>query len=362
MGAADAAAKEFMSIKQNFADAFNMGLFGEELIDPERLEDLDSNLFVGLFQDGETRVRREIERSLDDAMLATVLMADGDITYVLLGMEYQTEIHYAMPVRTMLDAILFYVRQIRELDARHRKEAKQEQDREARREKNRSSVFLSGMNREDTLNPVVILVVYLGEEPWDGPRSLGEMLPEKARYLLPWIGDWKINLITPDTLPDRPEWRQSELWKLMHALKAGRQSKEELMKLQQDKSYESVSPSMVRLINTLLHTNFEDKPEKGGTVNMCKAMREINDEINGYLAAMQKMTEENNSFRAEVQEIKEENIGYQATIQEQNDLIAQRDSVIAQRDSVIAQQDSVIAQQERENAMLRAKLAAAGLS
>ena len=36
--------------------------------------------------------------------------------------------------------------------------------------------FLSGFRKEDRLHPMVTLCVYYGEEPWDGPFSLTDML------------------------------------------------------------------------------------------------------------------------------------------------------------------------------------------
>ena len=36
--------------------------------------------------------------------------------------------------------------------------------------------FLSRMKRTDKFSPVITIVIYYGEEPWDGARSLHEML------------------------------------------------------------------------------------------------------------------------------------------------------------------------------------------
>ena len=39
-----------------------------------------------------------------------------------------------------------------------------------------SKEFLSGLRKDDRLMPIITAVVYLGEEPWDGPKSLYDML------------------------------------------------------------------------------------------------------------------------------------------------------------------------------------------
>ena len=38
--------------------------------------------------------------------------------------------------------------------------------------------FLSGIRQEDRLKPVVTLVIYFGEEEWDGPLTLKDMLEQ----------------------------------------------------------------------------------------------------------------------------------------------------------------------------------------
>lgn len=65
--------------------------------------------------DGEQKIRPEQLRELDTTEIAILLneyrallksatiMEDGEAAYVLLGIENQTEVHYAMPARNMLD-------------------------------------------------------------------------------------------------------------------------------------------------------------------------------------------------------------------------------------------------------------------
>lgn len=57
-----------------------------------------------------------------------------------------------------------------------------------------SDEFLSNMKKTDRLHPVISLCVYYGEDPWDGPLCLADMLeiPEKVR---PMVSDYKMNLL-----------------------------------------------------------------------------------------------------------------------------------------------------------------------
>ena len=68
----------------------------------------------------------------------------------------------------------------------------------------------------------------------------------------------------------------------MRTLKAGRQSKEELLNLFQEQEFEQMSIGTIRLVNTILHSDIPIHSDAGGFVNMCKAVREIREEISGY--------------------------------------------------------------------------------
>lgn len=48
-------------------------------------------------------------------------MQNKEATYLLLGIENQTDIHYAMPVRNMIYDSLQYGKQVMEIAAEHRK-------------------------------------------------------------------------------------------------------------------------------------------------------------------------------------------------------------------------------------------------
>lgn len=57
--------------------------------------------------------------------------------------------------------------------------------------------YLSGFSKQDRLIPVITLVLYFGMEPWDGARSLKEMLdlselPEGLKEL---VSDYPMHLL-----------------------------------------------------------------------------------------------------------------------------------------------------------------------
>ena len=55
--------------------------------------------------------------------------------------------------------------------------------------------FLSGMNRSDKIHPIITLIFYYGESPWDGPIRLSDMMTDIPEELRPFFSDYKINLV-----------------------------------------------------------------------------------------------------------------------------------------------------------------------
>ena len=106
------------------------------------------------------------------------------IDFVILGLENQQHIHFGMPLRLMVGDALGYLKEYEEI-AKRNKEEKGWASTEG---------FLSGFRKEDRLHPMVTICVYYGEEMWDGPISLTDMLnvPEELRAV---VNDYKMNLI-----------------------------------------------------------------------------------------------------------------------------------------------------------------------
>lgn len=55
--------------------------------------------------------------------------------------------------------------------------------------------FLSGMNKSDRIHPIITLIFYYGESPWDGPIRLSDMMTDIPEELRPFFSDYKINLV-----------------------------------------------------------------------------------------------------------------------------------------------------------------------
>lgn len=117
MGTVDIVTKEYMRGNAVFADAFNYLIYGgKKVIDPAGLTEVDTAATAVGKKDALQKYR--------DVLKAAVIKQDEKMSYVLLGVENQTDIHYAMPVRNAVYDALQYGKQVSEIAAGHRRNQK----------------------------------------------------------------------------------------------------------------------------------------------------------------------------------------------------------------------------------------------
>ena len=156
---------------------FNAALFdGEQVLKPNDLTEVDTDVSSLIKFNGHAET---IQKILD-----VVKKTAYGIDFVLWGLENQAKIHYAMPLRHMVGDAFSYLKEYNEIAAKNKKDGHFKS----------SDEFLSNMRKTDRLHPVISLCVYYGEDPWDGPLCLADMLeiPEKVR---PMVSDYKMNLL-----------------------------------------------------------------------------------------------------------------------------------------------------------------------
>lgn len=188
MGKVDIATKQYMSHRDVIADAFNFYIYdGRQIIKPEKLQKIDTaEIFLPYGNDADIAV----QKMRDNLMLWSMAM-DNEAVYVVLGIENQDKIHYAMAVKNMLYDALQYAKQVEEAKRSYRDKTKE------KTVKLNSEEFLSGFKKEDKLMPVITLVIYFGDKDWDGAKSIHDMLSVDNQELLSYIPDYRINLIEP---------------------------------------------------------------------------------------------------------------------------------------------------------------------
>lgn len=127
MGMADAVNKQYMKENTVFADAFNFLLYnGENVIQPQTLRELDTaEVVIPFTVDDKGKKQAQAVQKYRDILKMTTVMTDDKAAYVLFGVEAQTDIHYAMPVRNVIYDALQYGRQVTEVSKRNRKNSGQ---------------------------------------------------------------------------------------------------------------------------------------------------------------------------------------------------------------------------------------------
>ena len=109
--------------------------------------------------------------------------SDG-IDFMIFGIENQQKIHYAMPLRHMIGDAMSYFKESKLIEAKNKKAHALETPDE----------FLSGLKKTDRLHPVISLCIYYGDEDWDGPLSLKDMLQIPKGYE-PLVSDYEMHLL-----------------------------------------------------------------------------------------------------------------------------------------------------------------------
>ena len=190
----------------------------------------------------------------------------GKSYVVLIGVENQSDIHYAIPVKNMFYDVMAYGNQVKETAKKHRRE----------KDTATSDEFLSGFTKEDKLIPVITITVYLGTKEWDGPRKLSDMFGDVDEELLPFIPDYRINLLAPREITDFTGFRTS-IRQLFEVLKNANDKEKMQEVLQNDEKFSRVDRETVEAINLFAGTDI-DIDEKEEVIDMCKAWEEQKNE------------------------------------------------------------------------------------
>lgn len=189
MGLADVVTKEYMREPHVFADAFNFLLYdGRQVIKPSELKELDTAEMMYVFGSDTSKKVKGVQKYRDVLKYMTV-MRGTEASYIIFGMENQTDIHYAMPVKNMVYDAMQYAGQVSRIASDHR--------RSSNKRAMSSAEFLSGFTRADRLQPVITLVVHFGADPWDGPTSLHEMLAVQDDTIRRYAQDYRVHLLDP---------------------------------------------------------------------------------------------------------------------------------------------------------------------
>ena len=271
MGTLDIEAKQYLGKKDAFADAFNYLLYsGEQVIDPDSLQEMDTSQ-ITLPYGNNARLPVQKYR---DLLRIWEAMTDGKNIYVILGAEIQGKVHYAMPVKDGLYDWIGYSKQVEEA-RRSLKENNNNEDADLYAEdgvlkiKLTSEEFLSGFRKTDKLIPIITAVLYIGAEPWDGPRSLFDMMDIEDERIIPFLNDYKLNIISAADMADSEfEKFHTDLGLAMQIIKHQKDSADKII---EGTNHRKIDPDAAYFLKKAANLDMEITEEDGG-VDMCESL------------------------------------------------------------------------------------------
>ena len=139
--------KNFWKNNERFADIFNAYLFqGEQIIKSEDLTEADTDISSLIKFNGHAETLGKV--------FDVVKKSANGVDYVILGLENQSKIHYAMPLRHMIGDAFSYLKEYKELEAKNKKYKNYKTTHE----------FLSKFQKTDRLHPIITICIYYGED------------------------------------------------------------------------------------------------------------------------------------------------------------------------------------------------------
>lgn len=266
---------EFLRDDQRFADLFNGGLFaGERVVKAADLDEAGEN-YTEFRGDGKKNKRKKKQK---DTLSTATRSRDvkkrlkSGTELRILAIEEQSKIDYIMPWRCMNYDALEYGRQVRKRQSQNKAIGNYASENER----------LCRFRKNDRLAPVYTICLYHGAEPWDGPRTLKEMMnfgSDDERIL--WekrFSDYQMQLICVNELEDLNYFSTSlkELFAILPYRKDKKGMEEFLSKHEE---YQHLDEETARTISGMIGvkkfmTN-KEKYECEGEYDMCQAIREM---------------------------------------------------------------------------------------
>lgn len=264
MGKNDTLTKHYLGQNAVFADAFNYYLFnGKQVIKPEDLKEQDPTEIAMIRKLGQVFPNQKYR----DVLRHCTIRRNKSATFVLLGLESQSDIHYAMPVRDYLYDALNYAAQVEEIRKKHSIE----------HDLHDPAEFLSGFSKKDTILPVITLCICFDKAKWEAPRSLYDMFGKVEPWVKKYVDNYRLNLITPGEIKDFNKF-SSELGIVLECIQNSDDNHRLHDIMESKEKYRSVDVATIDLINAYTSTNISTNEVEGGKVDMCKAIDDMIEE------------------------------------------------------------------------------------
>jgi len=192
------------------------------------------------------------------------------VNFVIVGVEHQEKNDYEMPFRTMCYDVSRYQKQMRQIKKKNRTNKKGLKAEE----------YMYGFKKDDKIKPVITFILYAGEEQWDGPHNLCDMMdftdvPDELRTM---VSDYRINVI-PIHKFEKTEVFQTDVRQVFNFIRCSTDKKKLLELVENDVYYNQMDDDAYELITK--YTNSKELVRKEeyktaeGKNDVCKAIQDL---------------------------------------------------------------------------------------
>lgn len=266
MGDSNVIFNKCMNENKRYAECFNMAV-GRKIIVPEELYNMDK-VFAGqrLNRQGTYEKRRDCIKAYGSQAVCAII-----------GIENQAEIHSAMVLRSFIYDAYSYDEQLNTIRKRHRENKDL-----------KGAEYIAGFSGKDRIIPVITVCVYYGDEPWEAPTRLHELIdfnyfPETEReFVKQLVNDYRLIVLDVKHMKeDMLEGMETDLQYLFGILQHSHDRKEMEAYIQSNQNElknidEDIYNAIAVMTNTDILNDVICKSRKsGGGIDMCKAFEEM---------------------------------------------------------------------------------------
>ncbi len=257
---------QYFDNNERYADLINGFVFcGQQVVSGIHVKESDSRKI------GKNRRRKPKRLKYRQRYRDFVRKTVFGLNCVVIAVENQNLIHYAMPIRVMDGDALEYDSQLKEIQNQHR----------IRKDLSDQAEFLGGFSKADKVSGVVSLVIYYGKEPWDGARDLYELLdlsgiPDPLKKL---VNHYPIHILDVRRFA-QTEWFRTDLREVFEMIQCAedKEKMKEFVELRKERLMNMAEDAcdVIAAITNVGEIPFKDdkyRTEEGG-INMCKALDE----------------------------------------------------------------------------------------
>ncbi len=175
---------------------------------------------------------------LKDLRRDLVRRAAFGVNFMVVGIENQGETDYLMPLRCMSYDTAEYEKQAAQIRRKVRKSKKVT-----------NAEFLSGFAKDSRLHPCVTIVLYYGEDCWDGSTSLREILDLEGipPELRAEVNDYKIHLCEVRKF-ENTEVFKTDVKQVFDCLRYAKEPEKLYQLVTSDPSYRAMEPDTYEMI------------------------------------------------------------------------------------------------------------------